>query len=137
MPMNKDYSYDYDWDERYCYPHSNVLKNKLGITDAKQLLVAEREITSLRIARAKLKPIRGSFDLNICKRFTATFSGISMSGLEKSAGSILRRETYSVPRNILKRRRTNCSAIFIKKALLVERLRHCRFDWHTISARSM
>lgn len=61
--MNKDYNYDYDWDERYCYPHSNVLINKLGIKDAQQLHVAEREITSLRISRAKMNPIKGSFDL--------------------------------------------------------------------------
>lgn len=61
--MNKDYSYDYTWDERYCYPHSNVLKNKLGITDAEQLRTTEREITSLRIASAKMNPIKGNFDL--------------------------------------------------------------------------
>lgn len=61
--MSKDYSYDYEWDERYCYPHSSVLKNKLGITDAGQLRVAEREITSLRISSAKLRPIKGAFDL--------------------------------------------------------------------------
>ncbi|MEG2199414.1 MAG: cell filamentation protein Fic, partial [Anaerovorax sp.] len=61
--MNKDYSYGYAWDERYCYPNSNVLKNKLGITDADQLRTAEREITSLRMASAKMHPINGNFDL--------------------------------------------------------------------------
>lgn len=61
--MSKDYSYDYEWDARYCYPHSNVLKNKLGITEAEQLRTAEREITSLRLSSAKLRPIDGAFDL--------------------------------------------------------------------------
>ena len=26
-----DYDYDFKWDERYCYPNSNVLINKLGV----------------------------------------------------------------------------------------------------------
>jgi hypothetical protein len=41
--MNKNYDYDYEWDSRYCYPKSYVLKNKLGIKDAEQLrLCGER-----------------------------------------------------------------------------------------------
>jgi len=61
--MFRDYSYDYEWDVEYCYPNSNVLRNKLNITSAEALAEAEREITSLRIAVAKLKPLRGRFDL--------------------------------------------------------------------------
>ncbi len=61
--MTRDYSYDYEWDERYCYPHSDVLKNKLGIMDAEIFRAAEREFTSLRIARAKIEPIERGFDL--------------------------------------------------------------------------
>lgn len=61
--MPKDYSYDYSWDKRYCYPGSNVLINKLNITDADSLREAERRITALRIAEAKLSPIEGGFDL--------------------------------------------------------------------------
>jgi cell filamentation protein len=63
MAMNNDYSYSYEWDQRYCYPHSNVLINKLGIEDAEKLHIAEREITSLRIANAKISIINGEFDL--------------------------------------------------------------------------
>jgi cell filamentation protein len=33
----------------YCYPNTNVLKNKLGITDGNVLEEAEREITSISI----------------------------------------------------------------------------------------
>ena len=61
--MIKDYSYDYEWDSEYCYPNSNVLINKLNIQDAEALSVAEREITSLKLAVAKATPIKGSFDL--------------------------------------------------------------------------
>ena len=45
-----EYDYEYERDSRYCYPNSNVLKNKLGITDGKALTVAEREITAATIA---------------------------------------------------------------------------------------
>ena len=61
--MNNNYDYSYEWDHGYCYPHSNVLINKLGIKDAEKLHIAEREITSLRIANAKVNVIKGDFDL--------------------------------------------------------------------------
>ena len=51
--MFKDYSYEYEWDNEYCYPNSNILRNKFNITNAEDLSVAEREITSLKIAVAK------------------------------------------------------------------------------------
>ena len=54
--MHKDYSYSYEWDREYCYPNSDVLINKLNIMDAGALSVAEREITSLRLAAAKARP---------------------------------------------------------------------------------
>ncbi len=60
--MREDYNYDYAYDARYCYPNSNVLINKLHITEKDALSVAEREITALRIAKAKLEPIKGNFD---------------------------------------------------------------------------
>ncbi|MNC24299.1 Adenosine monophosphate-protein transferase VbhT [compost metagenome] len=62
--MGSNYDYSYEWDKRYCYPHSNVLINILGITDAQRLHVAEREITSLRLANAKINVISGHFDLS-------------------------------------------------------------------------
>lgn len=61
--MMHDYSYSYQWDREYCYPDSNVLINKLNIQDADALHTAEREITSLRLAAAKMQPIKGQFDL--------------------------------------------------------------------------
>lgn len=62
--MNSKYEYGYDWDQRYCYPHSNVLINKMGIKEPEKLHIAEREITSLRIANAKVNIINGNFDLS-------------------------------------------------------------------------
>lgn len=61
--MMQDYSYSYEWDREYCYPKSNVLINKLNIQNADALHTAEREITSLRLAAAKMQPIKGKFDM--------------------------------------------------------------------------
>lgn len=60
--MCRDYSYEYRWDHRYCYPNSNVLINKLNIKNADGLAEAEREITSLKLAMAKADPIKGRLD---------------------------------------------------------------------------
>lgn len=59
----KEYSYDYEWDEEYCYPQSKVLLNQLNITDAEHLSEAEREITALKAAKAIDVPLKGSLDL--------------------------------------------------------------------------
>lgn len=61
--MDQDYSYSFEWDSRYCYPKSNVLKNKLGITNGEDLQSAEREITAVRMAVAQVNGIPGAFDL--------------------------------------------------------------------------
>lgn len=61
--MMYDYSYSYEWDRGYCYPDTNVLINKLNIKNADALHTAEREITSLRLAAAKMQPIKGKFDM--------------------------------------------------------------------------
>ena len=62
------YDYEYEWDREYCYPNSNVLINKLNIKTHDELVVAEREITSLKIAMAKSQPIEGNFDLKHLKK---------------------------------------------------------------------
>ncbi|MBQ7801517.1 MAG: Fic family protein [Oscillospiraceae bacterium] len=73
--MLRDYSYDYEWDVEYCYPDSNVLINKLNIREAEALAVAEREITSIRLAVAKLNPIKGSFELKHLQKIHKTVFG--------------------------------------------------------------
>ena len=56
--------YEYEWDIGYCYPKSNILKNKLNIIDNKELLEeAERQITAFKILDLKMKPFRGNFDI--------------------------------------------------------------------------
>lgn len=61
------YVYEYEWDREYCYPHSDVLINKLNIKTHEELVIAEREITSLKIAVAKARPIKGVYDLEHLK----------------------------------------------------------------------
>lgn len=63
--MNKNY--DYERDVKYCYPNSFVLKNKLNIISAEELELAERRITSLRLAEVYINPIKGDFDLQHLK----------------------------------------------------------------------
>ena len=47
----------------YCYPESNVLKNKLNIRDVERLRKAERILVSLRLNDLLEEPILGRFDL--------------------------------------------------------------------------
>lgn len=45
----------------YCYPDSNVLKNKLNIRDNKLLKIAEEEITLIKQMELLKNPIKGNF----------------------------------------------------------------------------
>jgi len=47
----------------YCYPDSNVLKNRMGVRDSERLNQLERRLTMLRLLELIDKPIRGKFDL--------------------------------------------------------------------------
>jgi cell filamentation protein len=51
------------FDTQYCYPNSNVLINKFGITDNEQLHEIERQITMVRYAQNEIAPIPGKFDV--------------------------------------------------------------------------
>ena len=66
--MCDKYGYCFEYDTRYCYPKTNVLINKLGIQNAEKLKMAEREITSLKIANAKINKIAGKHDFEHLKR---------------------------------------------------------------------
>lgn len=50
-------------DRIYCYPNSDVLKNRMGIQDMEQLRRLEKRLTMLRILELVDKPIQGKFDL--------------------------------------------------------------------------
>lgn len=55
-------------DSKYCYPNSNVLKNKKNIKDLKTLGYAETRYTAARLLELENKPIRGRFDFeHLCK----------------------------------------------------------------------
>lgn len=49
-------------DSKYCYPGSEVLKNKLNITDKNTLFEAEKELTAIRLRELQESPIQGKFD---------------------------------------------------------------------------
>lgn len=49
-------------DHKYCYPESDVLRNKLNITDARELFEVEKELTAIRLRELQENPIRGNFD---------------------------------------------------------------------------
>lgn len=53
-------------ESRFC-PGTNVLKNKLGITDSSELKRAESAITSLSVAELRISPIKGNYDLDHLK----------------------------------------------------------------------
>ena len=61
-------SYEYESDNIYCYPSSDVLKNKLNIKDASSLLEAEKSITALRLLELKQFPPCGKLDFAYFKR---------------------------------------------------------------------
>ena len=55
-------------DSKYCYPNSNVLKNKFNIRNQLKLFNIEKEFTSVRLQELQNKPIKGNFDFNHLKK---------------------------------------------------------------------
>lgn len=47
----------------YCYPESDVLRNKLNIQDSETLFRAEKQLTMLRLLELQNQPLKGKFDL--------------------------------------------------------------------------
>jgi cell filamentation protein len=62
--MKADFDYQFEWDKKYCYPNSRVLKNKLGIADAESFKISEREITSVVMQEIMEYPVEGHFDFD-------------------------------------------------------------------------
>ena len=50
-------------DSKYCYPATDVLINKFGISNANELNNLERQITSARSMELEHTPVQGKFDL--------------------------------------------------------------------------
>jgi cell filamentation protein len=53
----------YDADDTYCYPGTDILRNKAEITDANELDAYEGELSTLRSIEILENPIAGQFDL--------------------------------------------------------------------------
>jgi cell filamentation protein len=58
----------YDADDTYCYPGTNVLRNKAEITNAEDLDAYEGELSTLRSIEILENPIAGKFDLTHLQR---------------------------------------------------------------------
>jgi cell filamentation protein len=58
-----DYFYDDEGDKKYCYPGTNVLKNKLDIRDLDFLHQAERDYSAIRQAELVKKGVIGDFSM--------------------------------------------------------------------------
>lgn len=50
-------------DKIYCYPNTEILKNKFDIQDSDKLLEAEILLTSCRLFELQKHPENGNFDL--------------------------------------------------------------------------
>jgi cell filamentation protein len=58
---------DYVW-QKYFYPGTSVLINRLDITDSETLSIAERRIAAITIAYCRENPVKGNFDLgHLCR----------------------------------------------------------------------
>jgi cell filamentation protein len=70
-------NYTYKGSESYCYPGTDVLKNKLGIRDDDALTIAEREITSLKLLKLYNTPTVKKFNFGtLCKIHEIIFEDI-------------------------------------------------------------
>ena len=57
----------------YCYPDSNVLKNKLNIREDKLLKTAEEEITLIKQMELLKNPINGNFFKSTSYEYTQVY----------------------------------------------------------------
>ena len=55
-------------DKIYCYPDTDILKNKMNIHSQRQLFEAETRIVSVRLYQLQKHPVKGCFDLaHLCR----------------------------------------------------------------------
>lgn len=54
-------------DNRYCYPGTDILINKFGVTDRNALFRIETDMTFIRLTELQSDPIKGQFDFNHLK----------------------------------------------------------------------
>ena len=72
-----DYFYDDEQDAQYCYPGTNVLKNKFNIRDLTTLHEAERDYSSVRQAELANMGVTGDFSFaHLCSIHRQLFKDI-------------------------------------------------------------
>ena len=72
-----DYFYDDEQDAKYCYPGTNVLKNKLDIKDLDTLHEAERDYSAVRQAELVGQGVTGDFSFkHLCSIHKHLFSDV-------------------------------------------------------------
>jgi len=57
-----------NFQDPYCYPDTNVLVNKFGIRNHRDLSLIERNVVSTRLAELYVSPIEGNFDFDHLKK---------------------------------------------------------------------
>ena len=65
--MDNKYKYTYERTDDYCYKGTDVLINKLNITNEEDLFNAERELVTLRTYELNEKPLKGDFNFKYLK----------------------------------------------------------------------
>ena len=65
--MDNKYKYTYERTADYCYEVTDVLINKLNITNDEDLFNAERELVSLRTYELNEKTLKDNFDFKYLK----------------------------------------------------------------------
>ena len=65
--MDSKYKYTYERTADYCYKNTDVLINKLNISNDEDLFNAERELVSLRVSEFNDSPLKGNFDFEYLK----------------------------------------------------------------------
>ena len=113
----------------YCYPDSNVLKNKLNIRDNKLLKTAEEEITLIKQMELLKNPIKGNFSrahlMNIHKFI---FEDIYPFAGKIRREQISKADTMFYPPNLIDRELDKVFAKIKEKNMLKETDREKVFD---------
>ena len=113
----------------YCYPDSNVLKNKLNIRDNKLLKTAEEEITLIKQMELLKNPIKGNFS----KAHLMNIHKFIFEDIYSFAGKIRREQiskadTMFYPPNLINRELDKVFAKIKEKNMLKETDREKVFD---------
>ncbi len=113
----------------YCYPNSNVLKNKLNITDNSVLKTAEEEITLIKQMELLKNPIRGNFTkAHLMKIHRFIFEDIYSFAGKLRREQISKADTMFYPPNLIDRELDKVFANIKEKNMLRESNEEKAFD---------